>query len=129
MTSSALRTRPAQPRREQSRPPLRVITSEAGPRAAFPVLAIVALVLIAVLAVNLFITTQMAQTAYEIRDSRAELVRLTEETQSLRQKLQVASSPAALQKAADAQGMVPAGQAGFIKLSEGSVEGGLVAVR
>ncbi|MDO5034365.1 MAG: hypothetical protein Q4E01_03160 [Actinomycetaceae bacterium] len=125
----AAKTRPMQPARTLSTPPLRVIASETGPRAAFPVLAVVALVLLAVLAVNLLITTQMAQTAYEIRDSRAELVRLTEETQSLRQRLQVASSPSALKKAAESQGMVPAGQTGFIQLGEGRVEGGSPAIK
>ncbi|MDO5049653.1 MAG: hypothetical protein Q4D87_07205 [Actinomycetaceae bacterium] len=131
MTSAAVKTRPIQSTREhaQTRPQLRVIESHAGPRAVFPVLMIVALVLLSVLAVNLFFTTQMAQMAYEIRDSRAELVRLTEETQTLRQELQVASSPSALQKAASEQGMVPAGQAGFIQLSTGKVEGGFAAVR
>lgn len=124
MTSSAVRTRPAQSASENRRPQLRVIESPVGPRAAFPMLAVVGLVLLAVLAVNLFITTQMAQTAYEIRDSRSELVRLTEETQSLRQQLQVASSPGALQKAAADEGMVPAGQTGFIHLGESRVEGG-----
>lgn len=131
MTSAAVKTHPVQSPREEvlARPHLRVIESQMGPRAAFPVLMVIAVVLLSVLAVNLFFTTQMAQTAYDIRDSRAELVRLNEQTQTLQQQLQVASSPSALRKAASEQGMVPAGQTGFIQLSTGKVDGGSPAAR
>lgn len=131
MTSAAVKTHPVQSPREEAltRPRLRVIESQNGPRVAFPVLIVIAVVLLSVLAVNLFITTQMAQTAYKIRDSRAELVQLTEQTQTLQQQLQVASSPSALREAASEQGMVPAGQTGFIQLSTGKVDGGSPAAR
>lgn len=130
MSSAAIsRTRPAQTTRTRvnQTPELRVIESQHGPRAALPFILVVVSVLLTVLAINLFLNTQMAQTSYDIRDKQIELNYLNEQTQTLQQRLQVASSPSNLERAARAQGMVPAGPTGFITLSTGSVEGGTAA--
>ncbi|MDO5729060.1 MAG: hypothetical protein Q4P71_05475 [Actinomycetaceae bacterium] len=130
MSSAAIsRTRPARTTRTRVKhtPELRVIESQHGPRAALPFILVVVSVLLTVLAINLFLNTQMAQTSYDIRDKQIELNYLNEQTQTLQQRLQVASSPANLERAARAQGMVPAGPTGFITLSTGSVEGGTPA--
>lgn len=130
MSSAALsRTRPARTPRTRVKhvPELRVIESPSGPKAALPFIIVVVSVLLAVLAANLFLNTQMAQKSYEIRDKQVELTYLNEQTQALQQRLQSESSPANLEKQARALGMVPAGPTGFITLSTGSVEGGTPA--
>ncbi|MDO5719971.1 MAG: hypothetical protein Q4P05_04490 [Actinomycetaceae bacterium] len=130
MSSAALsRTRPARTPRTRVKqvPELRVIESPSGPRAALPFISVVVSVLLAVLAANLFLNTQMAQKSYEIRDKQVELTYLNEQTQALQQRLQSESSPANLEKQARDLGMVPAGPTGFITLSTGSVEGGTPA--
>lgn len=131
MTSAALkRTRPVQSSYEPQQPPqLRIIESKAGPRAALPFVVVTILAVLALVVVNMYLTTQMQQASYYLSTKTQELTSLTEETQMLEQKLQVASSPSALQKAATDQGMVPAGPSGFITLSTGKVNGGYPATK
>ncbi|MDT3768088.1 hypothetical protein QS713_08460 [Gleimia hominis] len=127
--TAALRqtTRPGVPKRESTRPVLRVIEGHAAPRSAYPVIIAIVVVLVAVFAFHLYIRTQMASTAYELRDMRTELVQLNETKDSLQHRLQVVSSAGELEKQAAKNGMVHAGPTGYVTLSTGKVEGGTPA--
>lgn len=132
MSSAALsRTRPvSSPRIRQSVPvPLRIVDVEPNQRGGVGFLISAILTLLAVLAGNLYLNTQMVQTSYSIHDKQIELSRLQEENQSLEQALQKLSSPQSLKDVAKAQGMVPSGATGLITLSSGTVEGGKPAQR
>lgn len=131
MTSAALkRTRPVQSSYDSwQRPQFRVLESTGGPRSVFPLVTIAMLIVLLVIVANMYMTTQMQQSAYYLKTKTVELTELQEQSQILEQKLQVASSPSALQKAATDQGMVPAGPSGFIKLSTGKVSGGSPATK
>lgn len=106
------------------RPGLRVVEGRRaqGSPAALVLLAVVVL-LLAVL-VPLVINTQMAETAYAMRDQQVELAQLQAEQTTLQSRLLDESSPQSLESKARAQGMVPAGAAGVVSLRAKSVRGG-----
>jgi len=81
-------------------------------------------VLVAAIIAPMVINTQMAETSFAIRDQQLKLNALEAQSWTLQTQLQEIASPISLEKAARAQGMVPAGATGFISLSGGSVEGG-----
>ena len=98
---------------EEIRPLLTVVNSTRPRRSVIP-MTIIALVMIAIaIVVPMVINTHMAQTSYEIREYQTQL--------------QEKASPVELEKAAKAQGMVHAGKLGTIRLSDGTVEGGVAA--
>ena len=74
--------------------------------------------------VSMILNTRMAQTAFEIREQQLQLNELEAQSWALRAQLDEAASPSALEAAARANGMVPAGPTGFITLGTGTVEGG-----
>ncbi|EEH64206.1 hypothetical protein HMPREF0044_0495 [Gleimia coleocanis DSM 15436] len=124
MSTATARVRPQQhaPKATPELVQLRVIeTVKAGTSPAKLLLILVIPVILIVLA-NLYINTQMAQTAYELREKQVELIRLTEKNEALEQQLQVVSSPATLEENAKRLGMVPAPDALFISIKKNSIQ-------
>ena len=112
---------------EEIRPLLTVVNSTRPRRSVIP-MTIIALVMIAIaIVVPMVINTHMAQTSYEIREYQIQLNELEAQSWTLQTQLQEKASPVELEKAAKAQGMVHAGQLGTIRLSDGTVEGGVAA--
>ncbi|MEE6274052.1 hypothetical protein V2J56_11945 [Georgenia sp. MJ206] len=104
-------------------PRLRVVRNPAPARSLMPYFLLCAAILLGSLVGALLLNTQMAVGAYELHDSQRELNRLVETEASLRQQVEVAGSPATLQRSAEELGMVPADSIGFIRLADGSVLG------
>ena len=112
---------------EEIRPLLTVVDSSRPRRSVIP-MTIIALVMIAIaIVVPMVINTHMAQTSYEIREYQIQLNELEAQSWTLQTQLQEKASPVELEKAAEAQGMVHAGKLGTIRLSDGTVEGGVAA--
>ena len=98
---------------EEIRPLLTVVNSTRPRRSVIP-MTIIALVMIAIaIVVPMVINTHMAQTSYEIREYQIQLNELEAQSWTL--------------QTAKAQGMVHAGKLGTIRLSDGTVEGGVAA--
>lgn len=104
-------------------PRLRVVRNPAPARSLVPYLVLCAAILLGALVGALLLNTQMAVGAYELHESHRELNRLVETEASLRQQVEVAGSPAELQRTAESLGMVPAESIGFIRLADGTVLG------
>lgn len=121
---SAMTARAVTEPRRSWRPRLQVVRSPAPARTLVPYLLLCATILLGSLVAALIINTQMAVDAYVIRDSQQTLTRLVEAETALRQQVEVAGSPAALQQQAEALGMEPAERVEFISLSERSIFGG-----
>ena len=112
---------------EEIRPLLTVVDSSRPRRSVIP-MTIIALVMIAIaIVVPMVINTHMAQTSYEIREYQIQLNELEAQSWTLQTQLQEKASPVELEKAAKTQGMVHAGKLGTIRLSDGTVEGGVAA--
>lgn len=127
MSTAAARTRPAsrpERLRETTRPDLRVVEGRDPRRSLVPLVLVALLVLVAAIIAPMVINTQMAETSFAIRDQQLKLNALEAQSWTLQTQLQEIASPISLEKAARAQGMVPAGATGFISLSGGTVEGG-----
>jgi len=128
--SSAARTRPtSRPDRlrDAARPELRVVEGTIPRRSTVPMVILALVVLLLSIIVPMVLNTQMAETSFEIRDQQLQLNQLDAEAWSLQSELQQVSSPVALEEAARAHGMVPAGSIGFISLDAGTVGGGEAA--
>ena len=65
--------------------------------------------------------------SFESREQQLTLNELEAQSWTMRAELDRRASPAELEKAAKANGMVPAGTSGFITLETGTVEGGTPA--
>lgn len=121
-TARAPRVSPARPATSW-RPRLEVVPSPAPARSVVPYLLLCALVLAGALIGALVLNTHMASTAYVIHDQQVELNRLDEAAASLLAQVEEAGSPAALHRAADRLGMVPAEGMRFVELGSGRVLG------
>ncbi|WP_237689900.1 hypothetical protein [Cellulomonas fulva] len=71
----------------------------------------------------LLLNTQMASNAYERYDLSNELGRLDQDAKDLVAQLDQKSSPAELARSAGELGMVPSEGTGWIRLSDGKVQG------
>ena len=76
---------------------------------------------------SMVLNTRMAQTSFEIREQQLVLNELEAQSWTMRAELDRKASPTELEKAAKANGMVPAGKSGFITLETGTVEAGTPA--
>ena len=76
---------------------------------------------------SMVLNTRMAQTSFAIREQQLQLNELEAQAWTMRAELDRKASPTELEKAAKANGMVPAGASGFITLETGTVEGGTPA--
>ena len=84
---------------------LRLVQGTRPRRSLVAVVALLVAVALASVVASMVLNTRMAQTSFEIRKA----------------------SPTELEKAAKANGMVPAGKSGFITLETGTVEAGTPA--
>ena len=129
MSAATAKARPAarpELRREEVRE-LRIVEGTRPRRSAVAILMpLVAVALASVLA-SMVLNTRMAQTSFEIREQQLVLNELEAQSWTMRAELDRKASPAELEKAAKANGMVPAGTSGFITLETGTVEGGTPA--
>ena len=87
----------------------------------------VAAILMLFVVTSMVLNTRMAQTSFEIREQQLVLNELEAQSWTMRAELDRKASPTELEKAAKANGMVPAGKSGFITLETGSVEAGTPA--
>jgi len=71
----------------------------------------------------LLLNTSMASTAYAKYDLSNELGKLDQDAQDRQADLDAKASPAQLAAAASALGMVPTNGTGWLRLSDGSVQG------
>lgn len=126
MSAATATTRPAprpELRRDEARE-LRIVEGKRPRRSMLMGTIAVVAVAIAAVVVSMVLNTRMAQTAFEIREQQLQLNELEAQSWALRAQLDEAASPSALEAAARANGMVPAGPTGFITLGTGTVEGG-----
>lgn len=96
-------------------------------RSAWPFVLLATLLLLITIALPMVVNTHMAQRAYEIRDMQIALTELNASSSTLEANLLAASSPSSLAAKAKEMGLVPAGSAGAISLSNSTVEGGVPA--
>jgi len=118
----APRPRPAAPATPPA-PRLRVVATPAQARTRVPfVLACMAVLAVALLAALLLNTSTAAQ-AFQRYTLSNQLARLQQDQAELQTQLDSKSSPSNLAAAAHAIGMVPANGTGWLRLSDGSVQG------
>ena len=129
MSAATAKARPAarpELRREEVRE-LRIVEGTRPRRSAVAIrMLLVAVALGSVLA-SMVLNTRMAQTSFEIREQQLALNELEAQSWTMRAELDRKASPTELEKAAKANGMVPAGTSGFITRETGTVEGGTPA--
>ena len=124
MSAATAKARPAarpELRREEVRE-LRIVEGTRPRRSAVAIL-----MLLVAVALGSVLNTRMAQTSFEIREQQLALNELEAQSWTMRAELDRKASPTELEKAAKANGMVPAGTSGFITLETGTVEGGTPA--
>lgn len=124
-TARAAAPRPANPRpAEQAAPPrLRVVAAPTTARTRVPFVLACMAVLAAALLAALLLNTSTASRAFERYTLTNQLARLQQDQLDLQAQLDAKSSPANLATAARAIGMVPANGTGWLRLSDGSVQG------
>ena len=129
MSAATAKARPAarpELRREEVRE-LRIVEGTRPRRSAVAILMLLVAVALASVLASMVLNTRMAQTSFEIREQQLALNELEAQSWTMRAELDRRASPAELEKAAKANGMVPAGTSGFITLETGTVEGGTPA--
>ena len=129
MSAATAKARPAarpELRREEVRE-LRIVEGTRPRRSAVAILMLLVAVALASVLASLVLNTRMAQTSFEIREQQLVLNELEAQSWTMRAELDRKASPTELEKAAKANGMVPAGTSGFITLETGTVEGGTPA--
>ena len=129
MSAATAKARPAarpELRREEVRE-LRIVEGTRPRRSAVAILMLLVAVALASVLAAMVLNTRMAQTSFEIREQQLALNELEAQSWTMRAELDRKASPAELEKAAKANGMVPAGTSGFITLETGTVEGGTPA--
>ncbi|GAA3811379.1 hypothetical protein [Cellulomonas soli] len=120
--ASAQPARPL-PSRQDAPPRLRLVRAPQQARTRVPFVLMCMGVLGAALLSALLLNTSMAHGAYEKYEKSNELGQLQQDEKDLVAALDQKSSPAHLAEAARALGMVPAGGTGWLRLSDGSVQG------
>ena len=129
MSAATAKARPAarpELRREEVRE-LRIVEGTRPRRSAVAILMLLVAVALASVLASMVLNTRMAQTSFEIREQQLALNELEAQSWTMRAELDRKASPVELEKAAKANGMVPAGTSGFITLETGTVEGGTPA--
>ncbi len=118
----APRPRPSAPATPPA-PRLRVVATPAQARTRVPFVLACMAVLAAALLAALLLNTSTAQLAFERFTLTNQLGRLQQDQAELQTQLDSKSSPSNLASAARAIGMVPANGTGWLRLSDGSVQG------
>lgn len=125
MSAATAKARPAarpELRREEVRE-LRIVEGTRPRRSAVAILMLLVAVALGSVLASMVLNTRMAQTSFEIREQQLALNELEAQSWTMRAELDRKASPTELEKAAKANGMVPAGTSGFITLETGTVEG------
>lgn len=123
MSAQPLRVRPPRPAPTSWRPRLQIVRAPAHQRSLWPFTALCLTILVGALLGALLLNTAMAATAYEMREQRIELARLSEHQQMLSQQVENHSSPAALAAAASELGMERGAGTSYVTLEDGSIAG------
>ncbi|MFC2556307.1 MAG: hypothetical protein ACFNXV_00210 [Pauljensenia sp.] len=129
MSAATAKARPAtrpEPRRDDVRE-LRIVEGARPRRSVLAILVLLVIVAMASVVASMVLNTRMAQTSFEIREQQLALNELEAKSWTMRAELDRKASPTELERAAKANGMVPAGSPGFIALDKGTVEGGTPA--
>ena len=129
MSAATAKARPAtrpEPRRDDVRE-LRIVEGARPRRSVLAILVLLVIVAMASVVASMVLNTRMAQTSFEIREQQLALNELEATSWTMRAELDRKASPTELERAAKANGMVPAGSPGFISLDKGTVEGGTPA--
>ena len=129
MSAATAKARPAtrpEPRRDDVRE-LRIVEGARPRRSVLAILVLLVIVAMASVVTSMVLNTRMAQTSFEIREQQLALNELEAKSWTMRAELDRKASPTELERAAKANGMVPAGSPGFISLDKGTVEGGTPA--
>ena len=129
MSAATAKARPAarpELRREEVRE-LRIVEGTRPRRSAVAILMLLVAVALGSVLASMVLNTRLAQTSFEIREQQLVLNELEAQSWTMRAELDRKASPTELEKAAKANGMVPAGTSGFITLETGTVEGGTPA--
>ena len=129
MSAATAKARPAtrpEPRRDDVRE-LRIVEGARPRRSVLAILVLLVIVAMASVVASMVLNTRMAQTSFEIREPPLALNELEAKSWTMRAELDRKASPTELERAAKANGMVPAGSPGFISLDKGTVEGGTPA--
>lgn len=129
MSAATAKARPAarpELRRDEVRE-LRIVEGTRPRRSAVAILMLLVAVALGSVLASMVLNTRMAQTSFEIREQQLALNELEAQSWTMRAELDRKASPTELEKAAKANGMVPAGTSGFITLETGTVEGGTPA--
>lgn len=106
---------------------LRLVQGTRPRRSLMAIVALLVAVALASVVTSMVLNTRMAQTSFEIREQQLVLNELEAQSWTMRAELDRKASPTELEKAAKANGMVPAGKSGFITLETGTVEAGTPA--
>lgn len=107
-----------------NRPELYLVPALTKQRLSWPVWFTVAAMLVLALVIPVVINTQMAVTSYAMYSQEQELSTLLDYQADLVTKTRESQSPQYLAAKAKEIGLVPAGEAGYITLSEGKVTPG-----
>ena len=115
--------RPSRPAVARPAPRLRLVRAPAQTRTRVPFVVACMAILGGALLAALLLNTTMARGAYEKQDLDVELAKLAGTQQDLSAELDRRASPVELAASARALGMVPAVSTGWVRLSDGSVQG------
>ena len=129
MSAATAKARPAtrpEPRRDDVRE-LRIVEGARPRRSVLAILVLLVIVAMASVVASMVLNTRMAQTSFGVREQQLALNELEAKSWTMRAELDRKASPTELERAAKANGMVPAGSPGFISLDKGTVEGGTPA--
>ena len=127
---SAARVRQARPRPEEdgrTRPSLHVVRGQAPARATLPFLLLVVLILAGALVASMVLNARMAETAFRMQGTQAELNVVNDHIDTVRSQVEDAAAPDHLARRAGELGMVPASVPGVIDLTDSSLSGGRAA--
>ena len=92
---------------------LRIVQGTRPRRSLMAVVALLVVVALASVVASMVLNTRMAQTSFEIREQQLVLNELEAQSWTMRAELDRKASPTELEKAAKANGMVPAGKSGL----------------
>lgn len=128
MSAASLRATELRPARSRRLPKLQIVRSPGGQRSMVPFAALCLAILVGALVGALMLNTSMAATSYQMSEQRAELARLSEQTQILSTQVDQMASPANLAAAAADLGMQRAEEPSYLTLADGSIYGPAAAL-
>jgi hypothetical protein len=115
---------PASPATAPARPRLRLVRPPAQARTHVPFVVTCMAILAGALLAALLLNTQLAAGSYATRTLDVELAELARTKQALSAEIDANKAPARLAEAATGLGMQPAGSTAWLRLSDGTVQGG-----